>query len=1036
MPDRPALPESISGSVLAGTLREGPAVLVVRGKDSLGLPLDFHLFQGNLVEPRLPKAVFFDQVRASAALHHERLAAVVNAGEKGGWWFVACKGNEGATMADLLRRGHLDEERALGIFAGVAEGLAVLEAAGLRHGGLEPGAISLPGAGQVLLGLRRLVPVDLAARDARYMAPEEARGEDGGIASDMFSLGLLLAEALHGRPVVEGTPAEARVRLARGDVPPPASFLRGVMPGTVELASSMLSPDPRHRPPTAADAARVLRSLQAAFTATESLEGSSLAPIAALPVAAPPAAPAYAAPPAAPFIPAAPVARPAPPQAASLPAAPPVLAPAAYPAAPAAAPAAAPPAGLRSRRAHARLVIPFRGVEQIHEVLDSITWIGPAEDGRTVARNREFPGALARIEVGPQADVLVATGSGPRPVLRGQEVAQAELRFGDEIGIGDGTLLFEKSGRLLPEGAEGAEEGRSHRLREKPSRAPFVVGGILCAVVLGWGVLRIASARGHRSGESAEARTRLADFEKRFSALPAPPAAVSVVDRASREEAAFRLLDSSREEALAGRPSLAREKLDTLIRTYPDSGAALLAREDLQGLSGDLRNAGLDEFRSLEARAEGLAAEGKFGEAFELLRSFALSHRGTWVGDRAEASADATRTVAADRVDDLLRAARAAADRRDWQSALDAAGLAERTGFGDSRERAAKERERLRGLVPPTTPGGEGPAPAAGGPDGTPPKETRPVPKEPPRREPPKPAGRDEEAAELFRSSREALDAGRAGEAERGFHRLLAEFRDAKVVHDYGVEVLQRLADATKKGRGVAGLFHGALQFQERRVVLSYEFEDPAEAADWETVHMFAVPQKGTFKLDRGELAGEGAAAFMMRAAFKPESVSMSFRIRPGVPAQDMGAILAEPKDLANHLYFTIGNQFFNLGKGGGSYKEPGNLIVVFGKGMWSATDAGMVGFVRTAASAEPKVPSNKWTEVEVAKEKKTARFSLGGKTLNGASIGDNKYEITGARPALFVLLSEARFDEVTVTGELDPEWVKTERERVFPEIK
>ncbi|NUN52518.1 MAG: hypothetical protein HUU06_07010, partial [Planctomycetaceae bacterium] len=146
MPPRPALPESISGCTLQGTIREGPAVLVVRARDTLGLPLDFHLFQGDLLEGRLPKASFFDQVRATASLHHERLAAVVNAGEKGPWWFVACKGSEGATLADLFRRGHLDEERVLGICAGVAEGLAVLEGAGLRHGGIEPGAVALPGA--------------------------------------------------------------------------------------------------------------------------------------------------------------------------------------------------------------------------------------------------------------------------------------------------------------------------------------------------------------------------------------------------------------------------------------------------------------------------------------------------------------------------------------------------------------------------------------------------------------------------------------------------------------------------------------------------------------------------------------------------------------------------------------------------------------------------------------------------------------------------------------------------------------------------
>ncbi len=711
--------------------------------------------------------------------------------------------------------------------------------------------------------------------------------------------------------------------------------------------------------------------------------------------------------------------------------------------APAAPPAAAVPAlaqaPLRSRRAHARLVIPFRGVEQIHEILDPVTWIGTSDGGRIVARSREFPGAVARIEVGPQSDLLVAEGAAPRPLLRGQEVARAELRFGDEIGVGGETLLFEKAGRLLPEGAEGAEEGRAHRIRHRPSRAPFLVGGLACAVALGWGVLRIAAARGARSGEADGARERLARLERAFSSLPEPSRGSGGAERSTGEEAAFRLLDSAREEAYSGRAALAREKLDTLLRVYPSSGAALLAREDLRGLRGDLRDAALEELRTLEGRAEALSAEGRNGEAFELLRTFASAHPGTWAGDRAAQAAETVLRIASDRVDDLLRAARSAAERKDWQAALDATARAEALGHGTSRERAARERERIRALVPRSVPGGGAPGPEARGPgeagaaEAPPRKDGPPVPPEPPRREPPKAAGREEEATELFRFSRGALEEGRYGEAERGFHRLLTEFQDTRIVRDYGVEAAQRLADAMKKGGGVAGLFRGGLKVQGSRVTLTYDFEDEAQAADWETVHMFAVPQKGTFRVEKGELSGQGAAAFMLRAAFRKEAVSMTFRVRPGVPAQDMGALLAEPKDIANHVFFTIANQFFQLGRGGKEYAAPGNMIVVFGKGMWRDTDPGMVGFVRTAHAEEPRVPSLQWTEVEVAKEKQRARFVLGGKALNGSAVGDNKYEITGVRPALFVLLSEARFDSVTVTGELDPDWVKAERERLFP---
>ncbi len=1002
MPDLPPLPESISGCVLEGTLRSGAGMVVVRARDALGLPLDMYLFPADVVAARVPKTVFFDQVRATAALHHERLSTVVNAGEKGAWWFVACKGTEGATLANLFQRGHLDEERALAIFAGVADGLAALEAAGLRHGALEPTAVGLPGAGQVRLSLRRLVPVDLAGLDARYLSPEEARGEDGGSASDLFVLGLLIAEALYGRPLLQGAPEEIRVRVARGEVPAASAILRGVLPQTVDLVSALLSPVPRSRPASAADVGRILRALQAAFTSTESLEGSFAVPVAAVPVALPD------------------------PDSSAIPSAPP------------AAPAAAP----RSRRAHARLIVPFRGVEQIHELLDPVTWIGVGEGGRIVARGQEIPGAVARLEVGAQADTLFATGAEPKPMLRGQGFTRTDLQFGDTIRIGDEEVVFEKAGRLLPEGEEGAEEGRSHRLREKPSRLPLAAGAALCLAALAWGLLRNAGASGARSAEMEEAVARAGRTEKALRDLPPAAPIPSDDERSSREETAFRLLARAREDRGAGKARQAREKIESLLRQYPDAAASLLAAEDLRELRASRREEGAEELREVQAKAEALSAGGRNGEAFELLHAFADAHGGTLAGDRAGLAAETVSRIASDRVDDLLRAARAAADRKDWQAALEAAGRAEAVAAGESRRRATEERERILRKVPRGSPGdaapgeappkspekGPGPPDRAGSA-----KEPSPAPGKPPA---PKPTGLDEEAGALFRSSREALEQGRLGEAERGFYRLLAEFRDAKIVRDYGTEVAQRLVDAVKKGRGVAGLFHGGIQFKGTRTVLTYEFEEPGEASDFETVHPFLVPNRGTFRAEHGELTAQGAAAFMMRAAFRPDAVVMSFRINPGSPAQDMGAMLAETKDPANHLLFTIANDFFKLGKGAKAYPIPGNVIFVFGKGMWKDADPGMVGFVKTAVSEEPKVPSRKWSEVEVAKERDRARFVLEGKTLAGRAIGDNKYELTGIRPALFVLLSEARFDEVTIEGDLDPAWVLAERERVFPELR
>jgi hypothetical protein len=1020
MSDLPPLPDSVSGCKVESTLREGPATVVARARDGLGLPVDLHLFHGEVVAARVPKEIFFEQVRATANVRSDRLSAVVNAGEKGPWWFVASKGSEGATLAHLFGRGHLDEERALGIFAAMADGLAALEAAGLRHGGLDPQAVALPGAGQVILGLPRFVPVDLAARDPCYLTPEEARGEDWGIASDLFTLGLMLLEGLQGKPAMEGRPEEIRVRLARGTVPQPAALLRGVLPQTVELLTALLAADPRARLASAAAAAQRLRMLQGAFSATEALEGTFDAPMAAIPVAPPPtAAAAFASRAPAPAAPAASGAPPAP---------------------------AVPPApSLKSRRAFARLVLTRGDVEQIHELLDPVTFLGRTEEGRLVARGATFPGAAARIEVGSTADVLVSTGNGVVPKVRGQEVQRRDLVIGDVIDVGGGTITYEKAERLLPEGAEGTEQERAHRVRPKSSKAPVVVGVLLFLGVGGWGGYRVYNAQNARDGDLRELRTKQAALDAAYAKLKPLERDPASAERSVREETALRLLDRARDEAASGKTRQGQDKLDSLVRQYPDTGAAMLAAEELKTLRGSVRLAGADELRAAQAKADALASEGKIAEAQEVLVAFADAHRGTYVGDRATQAATTLARIAADRVDDLVAQARSAADRKDWPAALDAAARAVSLAApGDAQERARVEQNRIRSLVPSVTPGGNPPSPKK--PPAPAPNPSPDAGKGPRAGDPPVPATdpavkkpaptRDDEAGELFRACREALEAGRPGVAERGLYRLVTEYKDARVVRDYETEVRQRYADAIKKGHGVAGLFHGGVTFKGNRVILRYGFDDPAEATDFESLRMFAVPHKATFRLEDGELQGEGAGAFMTRACFKPESATLSFRIKPGVPPQDMGAMMAEPKDVANNLLFTLSNDYFKLGKGDKAYAQPGNVIFVFGKGMWKDTDPGMVGFVRTGSSEDPRVATRKWSEIEVAKEGGKAKFSVDGKYFTGRSVGDNKYELTGLRPALFVLLTDARFDDVQIEGDLDPEWVRAERERVFPEMK
>jgi serine/threonine protein kinase len=91
------------------------------------------------------------------------------------------------------------------------------------------------------------------AGTAAYLAPEQARGEQVGPAADMYSLGLVLLEAMTGRREYPGPQAEsALARLQR----PPAVPDR--IPADFAVLIRDLTRDQPHVRPTAAEAAATL----------------------------------------------------------------------------------------------------------------------------------------------------------------------------------------------------------------------------------------------------------------------------------------------------------------------------------------------------------------------------------------------------------------------------------------------------------------------------------------------------------------------------------------------------------------------------------------------------------------------------------------------------------------------------------------------------------------------------------------------------------------------------------------------------------
>lgn len=179
---------------------------------------------------------------------------------------------EGGSLRDRLARGPLAGVDAQRLAVEVLQGLSAAHEAGVVHGDVKPANILFTRDGRAKLadfGVARSPHVPAALVDMtrtgaaapgslRYMSPEQVQGLPADARSDLFSLGLVLAEALGGEPF-PGQPA-TDYELRRAIVEGPAPRLGRAVPQRLARAVRQATERPAERRPPSAD--RMLALLQ------------------------------------------------------------------------------------------------------------------------------------------------------------------------------------------------------------------------------------------------------------------------------------------------------------------------------------------------------------------------------------------------------------------------------------------------------------------------------------------------------------------------------------------------------------------------------------------------------------------------------------------------------------------------------------------------------------------------------------------------------------------------------------------------------
>ena len=155
-----------------------------------------------------------------------------------------------------VHAGALDEARLRDALLQIASGLDAVHSTGRLHRDIKPGNVMVTEDGRVVICDFGLV-ADLASAarglevvgTASYMSPEQARGAPLGAASDYYSLGVMLYEALSGVRPFSGEPRELLLRKQRVVPVPPSDLTPQPLPADLEeLAMRLLSIDPDARP--------------------------------------------------------------------------------------------------------------------------------------------------------------------------------------------------------------------------------------------------------------------------------------------------------------------------------------------------------------------------------------------------------------------------------------------------------------------------------------------------------------------------------------------------------------------------------------------------------------------------------------------------------------------------------------------------------------------------------------------------------------------------------------------------------------------
>jgi eukaryotic-like serine/threonine-protein kinase len=269
-------PQTVAGRYrIEDRLGAGGMSTVFRATDSvLERPVAVKLLAEHLAEDEAFVARFRHEALSAARLQHPNVVQVFDSGldPDSGRHYIVMEYVDGPSCADLLREHkRLEIEDTVHIVRDACHGLDYAHRAGVVHRDVKPGNLLIAEEMKITkladFGIAkaaeqtRITQVGAVLGTAAYLSPEQARGDESGPHSDIYSLGVCAYQFLTGRLPYEYSSLTELALKQQQDVVQPIAEFRPDVPAELDGAIRLcLERDPGSRYRSALEMAQALEA--------------------------------------------------------------------------------------------------------------------------------------------------------------------------------------------------------------------------------------------------------------------------------------------------------------------------------------------------------------------------------------------------------------------------------------------------------------------------------------------------------------------------------------------------------------------------------------------------------------------------------------------------------------------------------------------------------------------------------------------------------------------------------------------------------